>query len=108
MVEMLTSGLGGYGRADGETGWGASVFLQVFDPEAFGGADPFVRETTWLADAAHAIPPRTEGSPVRLPGEAGLKRRADQLRNGVELYGGILEALEPWATRFGVAPPPAK
>ncbi|MGF7206043.1 L-lactate dehydrogenase [Skermanella aerolata] len=105
MVEMMTSALGGYGRADGATGWGASVFLQVFDPDAFGGRDGFIRETTWLADAAHATPPRPGGPPVRLPGEGGLKRRADQLRNGVELYDGILEGLEPWADRLSVAKP---
>jgi L-lactate dehydrogenase len=105
MVEMMTSALGGYGRADGETGWGASVFLQVFDPDAFGGRDSFIRETSWLADAAHATPPRPGGPPVRLPGEGGLKRRADQLRNGVELYDGILEGLEPWAERLGIGKP---
>jgi L-lactate dehydrogenase len=105
MVEMMTSALGGYGRADGATGWGASVFLQVFDPDAFGGRDSFIRETSWLADAAHATPPRPGGPPVRLPGEGGLKRRADQLRNGIELYDGILEGLEPWADRLGVEKP---
>ena len=36
MVEALTAGLGGYGRADKPTSWGASVFLQMIDPEAFG------------------------------------------------------------------------
>jgi len=42
---------------------------------------------------------------VRLPGEAGLKRRAAQLAEGVELYPGILSALAPWAKKFGVVAP---
>jgi L-lactate dehydrogenase len=40
---------------------------------------------------------------VRLPGETGLRRRADQLAHGVELYPGILPALVPWAEKFGIA-----
>ncbi|HEY0418265.1 MAG TPA: Ldh family oxidoreductase, partial [Acetobacteraceae bacterium] len=103
MVEALTSALGGFGRADGPTGWGASVFLQVIDPESFGGHDAFVRETGWLAEAARTSPPRPGGPPVRLPGAAGLKRRAEQLRDGIDLYPGILDALAPWAERYGVA-----
>src|SRR5690606_19072487 len=35
LVEALTSGLGGYGRMDEPTTWGASVMIQVIDPEAF-------------------------------------------------------------------------
>ena len=43
MVEALTQGLGGFGRAEAPTRWGASVFVQVIDPAAFGGADAFRR-----------------------------------------------------------------
>src|SRR5262249_21717733 len=35
-IEALTQGLGGFGRADAPGGWGASVFVQVIDPAAFG------------------------------------------------------------------------
>lgn len=45
LVEALTQGLSAYGRADGETGWGASVFVQVMDPAAYGGAAGFIRQT---------------------------------------------------------------
>src|SRR5262245_50323220 len=41
LIEALTQGLGGFGRADAPKGWGASVFVQVLDPVAFGGADEF-------------------------------------------------------------------
>ena len=39
MVEALTMGLGGFGRAEPAEGWGASVFVQVLDPDAFAGGD---------------------------------------------------------------------
>lgn len=105
MVEALTSGLGGFGRADEALGWGASVFLQVIDPACFGGTAAFCRETDWLTDAARNTPAPTGKAPVRLPGERGLARRAEQLAHGVELASGIMSALRPWAERLGVVPP---
>ncbi len=106
LVEALTAGLGGFGRADPPEGWGAAVYLQVIDPEAFGGGlAGFRRETGWLADAAHANPSVPGQSPVRLPGERGLRRREAQLASGVELYPSIMPALALWAERFGVTPP---
>jgi LDH2 family malate/lactate/ureidoglycolate dehydrogenase len=105
MVEALTAALGGFGRADNATGWGASVFLQVIDPAFFGGLAAFSRETGWVADAARATPTVPGGAPVRLPGERGLQRKREQLRRGVELYPTILPALVPWAKKLGVAPP---
>jgi L-lactate dehydrogenase len=105
MVEALTSGLAGIGRADPSEGWTANVFIQVIDPELFGSRDDFVRQTSWLADACRKTPARLGFGRVRLPGEAGLRRRADQLANGIELYPGILEALAPWAEKLGVAQP---
>jgi LDH2 family malate/lactate/ureidoglycolate dehydrogenase len=105
LVEALTSGLAGRGRADPPEGWTAHVFLQVFDPALFGGAEAFVRQTEHLAAACRATPPRQGFERVRLPGEAGLRRRAEQLEHGVELYPGIWSALEPWAARLGVPLP---
>jgi LDH2 family malate/lactate/ureidoglycolate dehydrogenase len=105
MVEALTGGLAGHGRANPPEGWGASVFLQVFDPALFGGRDEFTRQTEHLADACRTTPPRSGFERVRLPGEGGLKRRAEQLAQGVELYPSILPALAPWAKKLGVAMP---
>ena len=42
----LTGGLAGHGRADASEGWGATVFVQVLDPAAFGGVDDFHRRST--------------------------------------------------------------
>jgi L-lactate dehydrogenase len=39
LVEALTAGLSGFGRADPHEGWGGTVFVQVLDPRAFGGLE---------------------------------------------------------------------
>lgn len=105
LVETLTGALAGHGRADPPEGWGASVFIQVLAPALFGGAEEFVRQTEHVAATCRATPPRPGVERVRLPGENGLRRRADQLAHGVELYPGILAALAPWAEKLGVPAP---
>jgi L-lactate dehydrogenase len=102
LVEALTGALAGHGRADPSEGWGASVFLQVLNPACFGGAKEFRRQTEHVAAACRATPPRAGIEHVRLPGESGLRRRADQLAHGVALHAGILPALEPWSRKLGV------
>src|SRR5262249_31587887 len=105
MIEALTAGLGGFGRADPPAGWGAAVFVQVLDPEAFGGLAAFRRETGWFADAARSNPPRPGRAPARLPGAGALQRRREQLENGVALHPTILPQLVGWATKLDVALP---
>ena len=105
LIEALTNGLAGHGRADPAEGWTATVFLQVIDPALFGGGEAFVRETTHLAEQCRATPPRAGVAGVRLPGEGGLRKRTEQLENGVDLYPSILPTLVPWAERFGIAVP---
>ena len=55
-MEALSQGLSGHGRADPLTGWGASVYVQVMDPGAFGG------------------PPASSARPVSSPRPAGAIR----------------------------------
>jgi L-lactate dehydrogenase len=105
IVEAFTGALGGFGRADGETRWGASVFLQLIDPNRFGGLDRFKREMNHLADVCHNSPTIPGKPPVRLPGEGALRRREEQLKNGVMLHPEILPALKPWAQKFGLKLP---
>jgi L-lactate dehydrogenase len=105
LVEALTSALAGHGRADGETGWGASVFLQLIDPGAFGGRAAFARETGWLARACRTAPVKSGNPPVRLPGERGLKLRERQLVEGVTLHPETMPALLPWARKLDVPAP---
>ncbi len=104
-VEALTQGLGGFGRADAPKGWGASVYLQVMDPEAFGGFQPYVRQTGWIAEACRGNPPRPGVEAVRLPGQHALARRREALDKGAGLHPGILEGLREWAVRLGVPMP---
>ncbi len=102
LVEALTGGLAAHGRADPKEGWGATVFLQVMNPACFGGAEEFRRQTEHIAEACRATPPRPGFDRVRLPGERGLARRAEQLAHGVQLHPSILPALTPWAEKLGV------
>jgi L-lactate dehydrogenase len=105
MVEALTSGLSGYGRSLHPTGWQASVFLQVLDPDAFGGRDAFVREAAYLAELCRTTPVAPGRPPVRLPGEGALSRRRHHLRSGVTLPATTMPALAPWAAKYAVPLP---
>ncbi|MGE0120002.1 MAG: Ldh family oxidoreductase [Dongiaceae bacterium] len=105
MIEAMTQALSGHGRSDKPTGWGAGVFLQLFDPAAFGGSAAFLREAGWIADTCRSNPPAPGVSAVRLPGEQAQARKRAALKDGVALYPGIMDALRPWAEKMNVAPP---
>lgn len=105
LIEALTAGLGGGGRAAGIDRWGASVFLQIIDPDAFGGFEAFTAETQWLSDACHQAPPRPGSPGVRLPGQRALALREQQLSAGIRLYPGIMSGLRNWAERYGISLP---
>ena len=107
LIEAMTAGLSGHGRADPPEGWGGTVFVQVIDPEAFGGLAAFKRQMDHMVAAAHASKPRPGGKPPRVPGEAGMARLREQRVHGVRLYPTILPALEPWARKLAVPPPVA-
>jgi LDH2 family malate/lactate/ureidoglycolate dehydrogenase len=107
LIEALTGGLAGYGRVDSPAGWGATVFVQVLDPEAFGGLTAFKRQMDALVDAAHDSKPRPDVDRVRLPGERGLQRHRQQTAHGVALYPTIMPALAVWAHKYGVPVPAA-
>ena len=107
LVEALTAGLSGHGRADPAEGWTATIFLQVLQPALFGGTEAFATQMTWLSEACRQSPPRPGFDRVRMPGENGLRRREDQLANGVDLYPGIVQAIRPWSEKLGVALPAA-
>jgi LDH2 family malate/lactate/ureidoglycolate dehydrogenase len=105
LVEALTGGLAGHGRADAPEGWGATVFLQVLDPAAFGGGDAFTRQTGQIAQQCHASRPAQAGKPVRLPGEKGLALAREQQEQGIALHPSIMPMLEPWSRKLGVPLP---
>jgi L-lactate dehydrogenase len=107
IVEMLTGALAGFGRADPKEGWGATVLVQAFDPQAFGGTDAFLRQADWLAETCRNNPPRPGFDAVRLPGQRGLALRRQQLERGVALQEDIMPALQPWGRKLGVELPAA-
>lgn len=105
IVEALTSGLAGFGRADHETRWGGSMFLQLIDPDRFGGREAFLRETTFFTQYCRSSASPSGKPSVRLPGEAALARRAEQLENGVRLHPSIMPSLKQWADTFQIPVP---
>jgi L-lactate dehydrogenase len=108
LVEALTQGLSGYGRADGPKQWGAGVLVLAFAPSRFAGGEAFLRQTTWLADAARGNRPADPAKPVRLPGQLALARKRQAERDGVELSSAIMEDLGRLAERYGVPRPHSK
>lgn len=107
LVEMLTSGLSGYGRKDPNAGWGAALLVLVLDPAKFGGAEAFTDESNWMANAVHGNPPPPGAEPPRLPGERGLWQRAEQLAKGVRLHPSIAPLLRARGEAAGLAFPAA-
>lgn len=105
LVEALTGGLAGHGRADAKEGWGATVFLQIIDPRAFAGLDAFTRQTGKVTDACRASRPARAGTTVRTPGEKGVALASQQINTGVDLYESIMPSLAPWAIKLGVTEP---
>ena len=106
LVEALTQGLCGTGRRDRLSGTVMNTFLQVIDPEAFGGRTNYLDETTWLVDACHASSPRPGVERVRVPGDQAAERRAASKVSGVALAPAIVEALVPLGRRLGIECPP--
>ena len=103
LVEALTSGLSGHGRAGRPSGWGASVFVLVSDPAKFGGAKRFLAESGFMAGEVRGNPPRPGFDAARLPGDGAMARRARALTEGVALHPAIPPMLERIAARYGLA-----
>ena len=108
LVEALTQGLSGFGRADEPTGWGANVLVLAFAPPAFGGSDAFARQMDRLAASCLGSSPVSPERGVRLPGQLALARKAAALRDGLELFPDIPPALRALAERLGHPPPAAR
>ena len=107
MIEALTQGLSGLGRADPPEGWGAAVYLKVTDPSAFGGLDEFTRQTSWLAESCRNNPPAEGVDNVRLPGDNAILNKAEAIANGLELYPGLLDGLKTFSDNYNIRVPGA-
>ncbi|WP_148253702.1 Ldh family oxidoreductase [Aidingimonas lacisalsi] len=102
MVEAFTSGLAGHGRAQEPAQWGASVFVQLLDPEAFGGLPSFTSETAFLIESCRSNPVPTGESPVRIPGQRALALRQTHRQEGIPLPPGVADVLSEWASKLNV------
>ncbi|WP_011582860.1 MULTISPECIES: Ldh family oxidoreductase [Chelativorans] len=107
IVELLTGCLSGRGRAEGDDGWSAAVFVLVVDPAAFGGEEDFQRQVAALVDLCHGSALRPGFNHVDLPGAQAFSRREGQRRDGVLLSPGIVAGLAESASRFGLTMPAA-
>jgi L-lactate dehydrogenase len=106
LVEALTMGLGGFGRADGVRQEGAAVFFQLIDPGRFGGGGAFRRETGWVADASRGARPMPGGETVRMPGARGIESKRRQLENGVTLHPDAQASFAALVASAGLVMPP--
>jgi LDH2 family malate/lactate/ureidoglycolate dehydrogenase len=102
LVETLTAGLAGHGRADPPEGWGATVHITLHDLNAFGGKEAFLHQMDHVAAKCRGNTPIDPAKPVRLPGEGGLKRREAQSKNGVRLHPSIARSLHDAEQRHGL------
>lgn len=93
LVEMLTSGLAGFGRANTPDRWGAAVTILVFDPASFGGAEAFCRQTDHIVSASRNAAVPEGAAPVRIAGQQALRRRAEQLKDGITLSQSLVAQL---------------
>ena len=106
MSELWTMALSNYGRLQGQgDGESNSLFVQVLDPAAFGSAAEFTQVTEDLLERVRGCEPIDDKQPVRIPGQRSLQRRAEQLRDAVELDDSIVGRLQRCAERFDVALP---
>lgn len=101
-TEGLTHALSGHGRHTAPRGWQANVFLQVIDPEAFGGRQAMESEVNHLRSTIRNTPPADPMRPVRVPGDRALQNRARQLSQGVSLADSILVGLQEWARKLNI------
>ncbi|MDB4222994.1 Ldh family oxidoreductase [Granulosicoccus sp.] len=105
LIEALTSGLTGHGRADGAYIWGASVSVQVTDIEAFGDKQSFHNQMDHLFEQCINNKPANPENPVRLPGHRGLALKKEQLEKGVLLHKDIMPALNELIAQSGIEGP---
>lgn len=105
MIETLSQGLSGHGRARQPKRWGGNTLLQVFDPAMFAGADTFLEEVDFFAGKVRANRPADPRRPVRMPGDNAAASLAAAAREGVAYDERTVAALRGWADKLGVASP---
>jgi LDH2 family malate/lactate/ureidoglycolate dehydrogenase len=102
MVDVLTQGLADFGREDPPGPMSLAVFVQVIDPDAFGGRDAFARRAGFVAETCRAVPPAAGVAGVRVPGDGAARSRRAGLKDGVSVDETVMDALAARAARLGV------
>jgi L-lactate dehydrogenase len=105
MIEALSQGLSGHGRADAPTRWGGNVFLQVLDPGHFAGGEAFGQQMDFLSDACRDNPPIDPARPVRMPGDQAARSIAQAKAQGMVYEEAVWSALVALAEQAGVDVP---
>lgn len=106
MSEIWTMGLSNYGRLDATNdGESNTLWVQVYDPTAFGSLQAFTQVTDDLIRRCTECAPIDADAPVRIPGQRSLQRRAEQLASGVELDEKTWQLLQKTADEFGLTMP---
>jgi LDH2 family malate/lactate/ureidoglycolate dehydrogenase len=112
MVDVLSQGLADFGREDPPSPMSLAVFVQVIDPDAFGGRGAFARRAGFTAEACRAVAPAPGVAAVRVPGDGAARARRAGLEDGVPIDAAVLDELAaraatlgiPWPLDSGVAP----
>ena len=102
MVEALSQGLSGQGRADAPTRWGGNTYLQLIDPRKFAGVDAFSHQMDFLSAQCRANRPIDPAKPVRVPGDNAAKGIDAATVDGIEYDAATWNALAPWMEKLGV------
>jgi len=105
LVEGLTAGLSDQGRAQDNGPMANTIYLQVIDPEAFGGLQAFEQQMEQVAQACRDNPPRPGVESVRVPGQKGMATARQQAEQGIALAPGIVASLAKWAAHLDVPMP---
>ncbi len=84
---------------------GNCVFLQVFDPAAFGGAQRFTNEIGNLLDFIRGCPRAARVDQILLPGDPERNVIQQRLQNGIPFDEGNWKQLADLAVKLGVTVP---
>jgi L-lactate dehydrogenase len=103
--EALSQGLTGYGRKDAPKRWGGNTFLQVIDPEMFGGADAFNEQMDFLSNACRSNRPIHAHQPVRMPGDQAARGLAESQLHGISYDDATWQNIIQCATQLAVPTP---
>ena len=108
LVEAMTGGLAGFGRADPKQGWGATVWCRYSIPRLSAGRRPSSARCRQSPTPATPIRRARECLPCDFPARGDSRAGASNWANGVALNPeDIAPALKPWAEKLGVELPEA-